>query len=319
MSLESALAALGGNPPAADAAATPSPETKAPGPAGGTPVPESAALTDTVGVTPPGKQESASQAFKLIAQEKRRILEQKQQAQTRDKELSEREARIREQEGRTAKRPQTPLEALQAAGFTYKDATDFLMNNEQLTPEQQIRSVKDEIASFKKEQEDAKAQAAADEKSRAEASHAEAVEGFKTRVMDHVSSQPEKYELSALEDPDDIKNLGYQLADLHFNQHKKVLSVEEVSDLVESYLEERAAKYAASKKIQAKFKPADAIAGAQEGGARAALTTQAQAQPTPPKTLAAAITSAPAPVYNPARSEAERIKRAMEALERMGK
>lgn len=257
------------------------------------------------GGEPAQKQESASQAFQLIAKEKKRVMEMKAQAAAREKELADREARLKDQEGRYSQKPNDPIAALQAAGFSYEDATQFVLNNQQLTPEQRMKQFEERVEGRFKAQEDEKAKRAEAEAEAAKKAHAEAVEEFQGRIWDQVNSDPVKYELSNLEDPGDIKALGFQLADLHFQQHKKVLSETEVADLVEGYLEEKAGKLAQAKKLQAKFKPAEP-----------APTDETKA---PPKTLASAITSSSTPTYSPAKSEAERIQRAKEALERMGR
>lgn len=264
----------------------------------------------------PEPKESASQAFSAIAKERKKALELQKRIKDQETKIAEREKRLSEMEAKYSKKPGSPLEALEQFGFTYNDLVEYQLNGNQLTAEQKLKMLEDKVEKGFQTQEEKEKQAAEEQKRQAEEAETKAVSEFKESISHFVSENAETYELISLYDQHE---LVYATIAQAFDEAQKryaetrdpkdrprVLSVKEGADLVEKYLEEMAEKSLKTKRFQSKFTPKSEETTPKEGQSGS-------------KTLASAVTTSSAPSRNPARSEAERMQRAIEALERMGK
>jgi hypothetical protein len=234
----------------------------------------------------------------------------------KDSEKAQLEARIKELEGKVSAKPKNPIDALMAAGYSYKDATDFVLNNQAMTAEQQVKAVQDEIAEMKREQTEREESAKKTEAERMQAQYDRAIAEFKDEISDFVESNKEKYELTHIYGGQELiyetiaaayqKSLSDWEESGRQGRMPRVLSKEEAAELVEKHYEEEVEKLQKIEKIKKKFGHAEPASEAAKPG------TPAQAS----KTLSHAATSAPAPqggrIQDP-------IARAMAALEKLGK
>lgn len=184
-----------------------------------------------------------------------------------------------------------PLAYLQAAGLSYEDATQFVLNNKQPTPDMlsrdaQSRAVRDELEQFKAQQvaELAKAReefqaerqkAAEQEKARVAAEQKQLTERFHGEVIDFVKQNAAQYELTNLLQQG---GLVVQVLEEHFSTTGKAMKYAEAADLVEKYLEEQSEKVLASSKFKSKLAPPAPQAGEKPGDTaqqpRRAVTNQ---------------------------------------------
>lgn len=257
-------------------------------------------------------KETASALLAKLARQRKEQMEASKKLSAVDAEKAQLQARLKELEERVTKKPQSPIEALEAAGFSYKDATDFVLNNSNLTPEQQIKAVREEIESMRRSQEEERTRLKEEQDRQAKANYERAIADFKSDIGDFVETNKEKFELTHLYQG---QELIYELISQHYEntlaewrekgsqgRAPRVMSIEEAAELVEKDFEEKVELAAKTKKLSSKFAPpAQADPGAHKG--------------TPAKTLANTVTasaSSPGRINDP-------VARAMAALDKLGR
>lgn len=202
---------------------------------------------------------------------------------------------------------ENPLDAIKRRGVTYEDLTKAALNDGKFDPATEVKSVRDEIAQLKKdnEEKDRLAQEAA--KTGAEQAEAQAVSDFKVNIGAHVDANKEKFELVA---HFEAQELVFDTIEQHFTRTKdagtpKVLSIEEACALTEAYLESEIERTAtSSKKFQAKW------------GAKVKEEPKVPVKPPGTVTLSNSLTpsSPAAPSMTSKSVNDDRLKRAMAAL-----
>lgn len=243
-------------------------------------------------------QELLSPRFGALAKKERGLVKLRQEVASERQAIEKRLAEIEEREKKLSDKPKNPIEALQRYGFTYEEATNFLLNGEKATPESEIKSVKEQLDAFRKEQAEKEERAAAEAKKQAEAAEAQAIEGFKKQISDFIAGNSEKYELIHMTGQ---AELVFDTIEAHFNETKRVMSITEASEAVENYLINEAKRITAAKKLQAQ---------AEKGVGGEAKPQTKPASPT----LSNHVTASSAPSFLPAKSEQERLQRALAAL-----
>jgi hypothetical protein len=230
---------------------------------------------------PPG-----ADRFAALAKKERAIQQQSEQLKVREAKLSEFE---------TIKRTatQNPLKALEILGVSYEQITEFILNGQKPTADLQVSSVKQEIEELRRERElekEAAKKAQSDEYEKVQ-------EQFRAEIGSFVANNAHQYELTALYKGEEIIQATIEQ---HYEATKKVLSIKEAADLVEQYFEDQV-RTGHSKKFQAKQEP-------KTEGQPAKETERTKAP-----TLTNGLTSS-APSMLPAKTEADRINRALAAL-----
>ncbi len=142
---------------------------------------------------------------------------------------------------------ENPLKAIQeVAGYTMDDLVQFALNNNQLTPQQEIGLLKKQMSD--KEAAEAKARKDAMETYNKQA-YTQAVQQAKQQVANLVEANPDQYEL--------VKNSGdydtvVNLIETQWNQTQQVISFADAAQMYEDYLTKEAEKYLKAKKFQPK-------------------------------------------------------------------
>jgi hypothetical protein len=287
-----------------------------------TDAPKSDAPAAPVDAAPPAPaekpKETASALLAKLARQRKEAMQATKKLTAADSEKAELLKRIEELEGKVGQKPKDPLEALKNNGWGYEDATNFVLNDSKLTPEQQIAALRKELEDRDKTYEEREQKRLQEEAARAQKSVQEQEEMFKSDVLDFVESNKDTYELTAREDQAEVADTVLAVIKQHFAQamkeweeagrsgkRPKALSTKDALDLIESHLEEKISKFYETNKIKNKFAPKPAEADA-KGGSPAPSS----------KTLSAAITTSSA---SPGAKIVDPVARAMSALERMGK
>lgn len=211
---------------------------------------------------PQPKPAEGSNRFAFLAKKEAAIVRQrhelKAQMEALNNQKSEVEklrAEIDQVKGRKASYRSNPLAALEDAGLSYKELTDFILNNNTVSTESQIKALQDKIS----EVESARQR---DHQEREEAAKRQAAERevaviseFKNEISNFISSKKDEYELTNLYDSSD---LVYDTVEAYFEKTNKVLSIPEACQLVETYLEKQVEKSLQTKKLGQRFqKPAE--------------------------------------------------------------
>ena len=151
-----------------------------------------------------------------------------------------------------SKLKQNPLKALEEEGFSFEDLNNIALNDSNPTVEMQIRRLQEEMDSkYSRELAELKKQLQEKEESEARTNLERQQIAYKRSLEETIDQNVEKYELSSLYKGDAVQ-LAYEVTEEYYNEHKKVLSVEEALDLVEAYFEDEASKVLAAKKLAAK-------------------------------------------------------------------
>jgi hypothetical protein len=296
-----------GSEPVKATPATPTP-TPPPITQEGAPVLEGAQegdLTAPGAVEPePKKEEPLSSRFAALARKEKAALKRAQEVKAREAEIEAREAKVREQEESYTLGKKDPIAALKRLGWSYEDITNHILNDQKPTPESEIKSVREEMAQWRKQQEEEKEKERLSLEDKKKADYDRAIEDFKSEMNEYIEQNTETYELINLHEQ---QELVYATIEEHYqttlNAGKpKILSNKEACDLVESYLESQLEKLAQTKKFKSKYSAPQPEAEGQDKGA------------TPVKTLTNNMQSSAAPSSLPAKTEQERLQRALAAL-----
>lgn len=245
------------------------------------------------------KQDSNAAKFAALARRERANRDIQKQIQQREQLLKQKEQEILEREQRwNSEFRESPLEALRRRGIEYKDLTEAALNDGKFQPDIAIKEVKSELQKLREEQATREQKILEQQKLEQEAAAQETINAFRERITSHIDANSEKYELTKLYDASDMV---YQTVEKHYEETKKLITLEEACDLVEQYLEselERTTKE--SKKFQSKYlnKPKE----------------EPKPQQKSSTTLSNSIPSSSAPSMLPAATENDRLKRALAAL-----
>lgn len=258
----------------------------------------------------PKKEEPISSKFSALAKKEKAIVQRDLAAKAKEAAIADREAKIAEREARIQKSEELwdkdIFRALEERGYTYQKLTDLMLEGKTVAPETQdpVAMAKKTIEQFKQEQQKEKEQReAADKKVREDAvakqkaEEEAAWEIYNNEVNEHIKGNAEQYELISMYDQ---QKLVTETVDAFYQKNKRVLSIKEACDMVESYLEDEAKKAMNAKKFTK--------------NASETKKETAPAEPKPTKTLNNDMQPTSASVL-PAKSEQDRMKRAMAALE----
>lgn len=239
-----------------------------------------------------------------FAKQQKELLRQKAYMKSEKSRLAKEKAEIdafrakRESEERERTQRMSPIEALQAAGYSYEDATQFVLNNNQITPDVMYKKVDSKIENFIQEQKKLQEQQAEQHKLSQEKQMVQVVEDFKESIKETVTTNQEKYELINMNEAyEDV----YELIDVYYKETGKVMKIEEAADLIEEELQERIEKSLSSKKLASKYTKAE-------------VKEATEAAQKESKTLSNSLTVSTSSPYLPAKTEADRIQRALAAL-----
>ncbi len=190
-----------------------------------------------------------------------------------------------------------PAKALEYGGVSYKQITDsILKGNGEATPELQVAAIRDDIKALREERENEKVEQQRSQRTAAQRELQQVQADYMEDIKEFGINNPDTYELTNLNGG---HNLVYQVIDNHYRQTGKVMSIKQGYDILEQAMEAQIEKNLQSKKWKSR------------GAIKASDTPNRSASDT--RTLTNNMTSS-APSFLPAKSEEERMKRAMEKL-----
>lgn len=212
--------------------------------------------TPDVPETPAVPQERVSDRFSFLAKKEAGIVRQRQELKAQMDAIAAQKAemdKLRQEIDQVKQRKgsykSNPLAVLEDHGLSYKELTDYILNNNTVSTESQIKALQEKIEQQEKQRELDRQEQLKREQERHAAREAEVITEFKSEIGNFLSRQSEKYELTNLYDSAD---LVYDTVEEYFAKTNKVLSIPEACDLVETYLEKQVEKSLATKKLSAK-------------------------------------------------------------------
>jgi len=146
---------------------------------------------------------------------------------------------------------QNPLKALESVGLSYDKLTELALNDGNLTPDMQMKLMREELESdYKSKFDDLENRLSEKEKNDEERRYDEIQMNFKDEIESFVDSNKENFELI---DANEATDVVYDVIEEHYNETGKVLGIEEAASAVESYLEDEAEKLLKLSKVRSKF------------------------------------------------------------------
>jgi hypothetical protein len=232
--------------------------------------------------------------FTALAKKERQL--QKQMA-----ELKQQQARLAQFEKARSEAAQNPLKALESLGLSYEQITQFLLNNNKPTPELELQGVKQEIERLRQETALKEQRAKQAQEQAAKAEYQRTLQEFSQEVSDYLDENAGTYELTKMYEGQSIIQATIEQ---YFAQTKKIMSIEDAAKLVEKYFEDQVEAAQKTKKFQAKQTPKE-----DKGQPRREPAVKNS------PTLANELTSS-APSLLPAKTESDRLQRALAALDK---
>ena len=250
-------------------------------------VPEASEVTEGQETAAHPRPAEGANRFAFLAKKEAAIVRQrhelKAQMEAMTSQRSEMEklrAEIDEVKGRKASYRSNPLAALEDAGLSYKELTDFILNNNTVSTESQIKALQDKISEVESARQRDHQEREEHSKRQAAEREVAVIAEFKNEISNFISSKKDDYELTNLYDSSD---LVYDTVEAYFEKTSKVLSIPEACQLVETYLEKQVEKSLQTKKLGSRFqKPAEeTIAKSDPQAPRRTLNNQTYTSSTP--------------------------------------
>ena len=205
----------------------------------------------------PEKSDDFSRKFAALSRREKEI-------RAKEVEYDKRIAELEERLGSFGKKPEPepelpieyrlkkdPLRALEDMGLSYDKLTELALNDGKLTPEMQMRLMREELeGDYKKKFEELENRLLEKEKSDEQRRYDDIQRGFQNEIEDFVESNADRYELIQANEANDII---YDVIEEHYNDTGRILDIEEAAEAVENYLEEEAEKIFKLGKFRSKF------------------------------------------------------------------
>lgn len=254
---------------------------------------------------PTPEEDPVSPKLAIMAKKERALVQKQQEFQRQQMEWQkERDAMRAELEQERAKRSkwkENPDLALEELGWDYQRLTERQLSGGDVTPKDLEKKFEEKFKSFEQRMEEEKAALKKQAEEEQAKKAAQIVEDFKGELKNFVKQNADKYKLSNLFDQE--AELLYDTIDAYYNTHNKILSNDEASDLVEKYfvkLYEDAQKALTPAEKRELEEEKKALGVVDKKPSSTTLTNNMQST---------------APSMLPPKTEADRMKRAMAALE----
>lgn len=144
-----------------------------------------------------------------------------------------------------------PLRALEDIGLGYDKLTELALNDGKLTPEMQLKSMREDIeGDYKKKFEELETRLNEKEEKEQEDYYNQVQDNFLGEIGDFINQSDETYELIQASNSNE---LVYDVIEEHYNETGRVLDIKEAADAVEGYLEEEANKLMKLKKLSSRL------------------------------------------------------------------
>lgn len=251
---------------------------------------------------------SAAQRFAFLAKKESALQKQRAEIKSAREAMEAQRAEIEQikQQIESSKSKKdsyrtNPLSLLEEHGMTYKELTDYILNNNTVSTESQIRAIQERLDEQEKRREQEKLEAQKRSEEEAKSREAQVIQEFRDEIGSFLKAKSDTYELTALYEGSD---LVYDTVEEYFDKTGKVLSIPEACELVEKYFESQVEKAAKTKKLSSKLQ-APGVPKAEEKFTQSAPTRTLSNQK---------YTSATPSMVSP-KIENDRMARAMAALD----
>ena len=150
---------------------------------------------------------------------------------------------------------QNPLKALEDLGLSYDKLTELALNDGKLTPDMQMKLMREELESgYKSKYEELEKRILDKEKSDEQRRYDDIQRGFMNEIDSFVSSNEGEYEYVAHNQANEVI---YEVIEEHYNETGRILDIKDAAEAVESYLEEEAEKLLSLSKVKNRLSQRD--------------------------------------------------------------
>ncbi len=280
-----------------------------------TPTPDAAAATPPAQAQPAPDQ--LAPKFAALTKQERMLRQQRQQfKQEQQAYLTQKAEFDRQKQEWESEFKDKPFDALKKRGRTYEDLTQAALEGGKFKPEVEIKDLRDELGRFVAAQGEKEKVQQTQAAKQQEEYEQQIVADFRAGVTQVMKAEPDKYELTNRYDPEG--DMVWSTIEEHWKRGEalfakgegpapKALTKQEALDLVESFyeseIEKELTELPQTKKYQSKWKD-------KFGGKKADEPLPKSGGST---TLSNSMSSA-APTFVSAKTEHDRMQRAMAAL-----
>lgn len=228
-----------------------------------TQAPEGAQPEATAGATeatPPTPEvpDKFAAKFAALSRREKMLRDQEKSYATRVSELEQKlkayEEQSKNQVNTLDRFKKEPLKVMEEAGLTYEELSEIILNNNNPTPEMLIKRTREELESNYKKDIEQLRQQLQDKEQKEQDARVEAIKGQYMEQLSTFVNGSEKYELIQA---NDAVSLVYDVVEAAYESSggKTIMSMEEASNRVETYLENQAKKIFELKKFKQTSQP----------------------------------------------------------------
>jgi len=253
---------------------------------------------------------------KRMHQERMKYKQQMQRMQQQlQNQMRQQQQQLEQRYGKYAQFDQinNPIDLLKAKGWSYEDASQYVLNDNKPTADQQVKSIQQQFEEYKQQQaqkEEQQRQAAI----KAQEKHVqETLQEYRNSIDTFVDANKDKYELCALFNGQD---LIYNTVQEYYERTNKIMSNEEAAQAGEDYLMEEVRKVQNTNKGKSLF-GAQVDQAAEDMKARVSgEIPPGYAQRPPARTISNQMASHSSPSVVGHKGEMDRLARAAAAYDR---
>ena len=148
-----------------------------------------------------------------------------------------------------------PLKALEELGLDYDKLTELALNDGRLTPDMQMKLMREELENdYKEKFNSLEERLNAKEKMEEEAKYDAVKQGFVGEIESFINENKNDFEYVAHNEATDVV---YDVIEEHYNETGRILDIKEAVEAVESYLEEEAEKLLSLSKVKNRLSQRD--------------------------------------------------------------
>ena len=177
--------------------------------------------------------------FAALTRREREIHRRQQEFSQKEKEFGEKYSKFQEWEKARENAKLDPLGFLQANGLSYKEITDKILEDDNLTDEQKLERIADaKLEQYKKEQEAENERRRQErEKAEQEAKDQELINRYKNQINQAVADKPEYKFIN--HEGEAARDLVFEVAAEHYDRTGEVIDPNVAAKHVEAYIEKR--------------------------------------------------------------------------------
>ena len=271
---------------------------------------EPSAITEPPKVEAPKEKDQFAEKLEILAKKERMVAREKMRIAQEKRELDESRKEYNQWKELKQGAKKNPLKYIAEAGLSYDELTQHVINGGTIPEEDKFESLRGELESIKAQRaEDLKKQQEEAQKAQS-AQYEQVINNFKEEITDFVETNKDTYELISQRDAtEEIYGAITEAFNASVNEWRKngqlgpmpkPMSIKDAADVMEEFYESEVKRLTETNKWKTKYGSAQQKPEDKKG---------------PSPTLTNQMNTSSAPSLLPAKTEADRIRRALAKLE----